>query len=105
MVKGKVEELTNVVRDKIREGESMLKQNWMGTRDEVMNSLEHWDEKSNDLIRGFLALFGGEGVMGKLWRRPGGLIGSPSGSRTSSPVREPSRDRKSRPSSPVKHAS
>jgi hypothetical protein len=57
-----------LIRDKIKEGEGFIKQNWQGTRDEVLHSFEQWDEKSQEMIRGFLSLFGNDGVM-KFWKR------------------------------------
>jgi hypothetical protein len=55
-VKKKVDNLTGIIRSKIREGEDYIKQNWTETRNELIQSMEQ-----QELLRGFVSLFGNDG--------------------------------------------
>lgn len=55
-MKKQVEDLTGLIRSRIKEGEGYIKQNWTETRNELMHSV---DERSHEVLRGFLSLFDG----------------------------------------------
>ena len=53
-MKRQLEGINRVIMEKIREGEEYIKHNWIESTEEVRDSV-----KSNELLSGFLSMFGG----------------------------------------------
>lgn len=59
-MKKQVQDWTGLIRSRLKEGEDYIKQNWMESRNEL---IETFDDRSAELRRGFLTLFGSEGAV------------------------------------------
>jgi choline-phosphate cytidylyltransferase len=69
-VKRKVQELRGKLEKQIKESEGSIKNNWTGSKEELMQALVSWEMKSHEWIRDFTRLFDANGPVGKILRRP-----------------------------------
>ena len=64
-----VKKQMEIIKNKWKEGEGYIKQNWAGTKEELIKpTIDFWEGRSQDLIKGFLSLFGNESAVTRLWK-------------------------------------
>lgn len=66
-MKSRIGTLKQSLQNRIQQGESSIRRNWEDTKNDLppymKNTLEYWEDISTDLVRGFTALFGQDGIV------------------------------------------
>lgn len=56
-MKKQVSEIADILTKKLKDSEHSIKNNWQTTRNDFSDSLQFWEEKSQEFIKDFAALF------------------------------------------------
>ncbi|KND00893.1 uncharacterized protein SPPG_03993 [Spizellomyces punctatus DAOM BR117] len=91
-MKSRIGTIKQSLQSRLQQGESSIRRNWEDTKNDLphkwKNTLEYWEDMSSELVRGFIGLFGQEGLPRLLFGRRNRSRG---GTPTSSPSESPKR--------------
>lgn len=63
-----VKQLQGKIKQGLKTQEEDIKNNWISTKDEVLEALMAWEAKSHDLVLDFVKLFGADGAVRRMFK-------------------------------------